>query len=128
MILDVGPDTLKRLAGRFETAKTVVWNGPLGAFEVPPFDRGTAEAARLVAMRSKQGELSAGCLRRRHVGGGAQTKRGAADDFTRRIRFQRAAPSSNGWKAVQNWRASRRWREAEPKGENWENDETTGDP
>ncbi|MDP2125452.1 MAG: phosphoglycerate kinase [Parvibaculum sp.] len=80
MILDVGPDTLKHLAGRFETAKTVVWNGPLGAFEVPPFDRGTVEAARLVAMRSKQGELVS-------VAGGGDTvaalnEAGAAEDFT----------------------------------------------
>ncbi|ABS63720.1 Phosphoglycerate kinase [Parvibaculum lavamentivorans DS-1] len=80
MILDVGPDTVTHLAGRFETAKTVVWNGPLGAFEVPPFDRGTVEAARIVAMRSKQGELIS-------VGGGGDTvaalnEAGAAEDFT----------------------------------------------
>ncbi|WP_421866143.1 phosphoglycerate kinase [Parvibaculum sp.] len=80
MILDVGPDTIAHLAGRFETANTVVWNGPLGAFEVPPFDRGTTEAARIVAMRSKQGELVS-------VAGGGDTvaalnEAGAADDFT----------------------------------------------
>lgn len=80
MILDVGPDTLAHLAGRFETANTVVWNGPLGAFEVPPFDRGTTEAARIVAMRSKQGELVS-------VAGGGDTvaalnEAGAANDFT----------------------------------------------
>jgi phosphoglycerate kinase len=80
MILDVGPDTVAHLAGRFETAKTVVWNGPLGAFEVPPFDRGTVEAARIVAMRSRQGELVS-------VAGGGDTvaalnEAGAADDFT----------------------------------------------
>ncbi|MFN4354616.1 phosphoglycerate kinase [Parvibaculum sp.] len=80
MILDVGPDTIAHLAARFETAKTVVWNGPLGAFEVPPFDRGTVEAARIVAMRSKQGELVS-------VAGGGDTvaalnEAGAADDFT----------------------------------------------
>ncbi|MBA4211207.1 MAG: phosphoglycerate kinase [Parvibaculum sp.] len=80
MILDVGTDTIAHLAGRFETAKTVVWNGPLGAFEVPPFDRGTVEAARIVAMRSKQGELVS-------VAGGGDTvaalnEAGAADDFT----------------------------------------------
>ncbi|MEW6089942.1 phosphoglycerate kinase [Parvibaculum sp.] len=80
MILDVGPDTVTHLAARFETAKTVVWNGPLGAFEVPPFDRGTVEAARIVAMRSKQGELVS-------VAGGGDTvaalnEAGAADDFT----------------------------------------------
>ena len=61
-------------------ASTVVWNGPLGAFEIPPFDRGTTEAARLVAMRSKQGELVS-------VAGGGDTvaalnEAGAADDFT----------------------------------------------
>ncbi|MBO6633804.1 phosphoglycerate kinase [Parvibaculum sp.] len=80
MILDVGADTLAHLAGRFETANTVVWNGPLGAFEIPPFDRGTTEAARIVAMRSKQGELVS-------VAGGGDTvaalnEAGAADDFT----------------------------------------------
>ena len=80
MILDVGADTLAHLAGRFETASTVVWNGPLGAFEIPPFDRGTTEAARLVAMRSKQGELVS-------VAGGGDTvaalnEAGVADDFT----------------------------------------------
>ena len=80
MILDVGPDTLAHLAGRFETANTVVWNGPLGAFEVPPFGKGTTEAARIVAMRSKQGELVS-------VAGGGDTvaalnEAGAADDFT----------------------------------------------
>src|SRR5690606_13824315 len=41
MILDVGADTLNYIAGRIETAKTVVWNGPLGAFETTPFDTGT---------------------------------------------------------------------------------------
>jgi len=80
MILDVGEDTLAHLAARFETAKTVVWNGPLGAFEIPPFDRGTVAAARIVAMRSKQGELIS-------VGGGGDTvaalnEAGAAEDFT----------------------------------------------
>jgi len=80
MILDIGPDTLAHLAAHFETASTVVWNGPLGAFEVPPFDRGTTEAARIVAMRSKQGALVS-------VAGGGDTvaalnEAGAAGDFT----------------------------------------------
>lgn len=80
MILDVGPDTLAHLAARFETANTVVWNGPLGAFEIPPFDQGTVAAARIVAMRSRQGELVS-------VAGGGDTvaalnEAGVADDFT----------------------------------------------
>lgn len=80
MILDVGTDTLAYLAGRFETARTVVWNGPLGAFEIPPFDQGTASAARLVGMLTKMGMLKS-------VAGGGDTvaalnDAGAADDFT----------------------------------------------
>ncbi|HUD50066.1 phosphoglycerate kinase [Parvibaculum sp.] len=80
MILDVGADTMAYLAGRFETAKTVVWNGPLGAFEVPPFDQGTAAAARLVGMLTKMGALKS-------VAGGGDTvaalnDAGAAEDFT----------------------------------------------
>ncbi|MCF8470019.1 MAG: phosphoglycerate kinase [Parvibaculum sp.] len=80
MILDIGPDTLADLASRFETANTIVWNGPLGAFEVPPFERGTTEAARIVARRSKQGELVS-------VAGGGDTvaalnEAGVAKDFT----------------------------------------------
>lgn len=80
MILDVGPETIAYLGERFQAAKTIVWNGPLGAFEVPPFDRGTTEAARIVAARSKQGELVS-------VAGGGDTvaalnEAGAADDFT----------------------------------------------
>lgn len=80
MILDVGSDTLAKLAAHFETAKTIVWNGPLGAFEVPPFDQGTQTAARHVAMLTKLGQL-------RSVAGGGDTvaalnSAGAADDFT----------------------------------------------
>ncbi len=80
MILDVGPDTLAHLSGRFETAKTVVWNGPLGAFEIPPFDEGTMTAARHAAMLTKMGNLIS-------VAGGGDTvaalnEAGAADEFT----------------------------------------------
>lgn len=80
MILDVGTDTLAYLAGRLETAKTVVWNGPLGAFETPPFDQGTVAAARQVAMLTKMGSLIS-------VAGGGDTvaalnEAGATEDFT----------------------------------------------
>jgi phosphoglycerate kinase len=80
LILDVGPDTLAHIAARFETAKTVVWNGPLGAFETPPFDAGTNMAARLVGMLTRIGALNS-------VAGGGDTvaalnNAGAADDFT----------------------------------------------
>lgn len=80
MILDVGKAALADMAARFETAKTVVWNGPLGAFEVPPFDNGTNTAARQVAMLTKMGMLVS-------VAGGGDTvaalnNAGAADDFT----------------------------------------------
>ncbi len=80
MILDVGPNTIAELGARFETAKTVVWNGPLGAFEIAPFDNGTNAAARHVAMLTKMGQLNS-------VAGGGDTvaalnNAGAADDFS----------------------------------------------
>ena len=80
MILDVGTDTIADLAARFEAAKTVVWNGPLGAFEIAPFDNGTNAAARHVGMLTKMGQLTS-------VAGGGDTvaalnNAGAADDFS----------------------------------------------
>ena len=57
MILDVGPRTIQAFGRQLDRVKTVLWNGPLGAFEVPPFDRGTNAAARAVAERTKAGKL-----------------------------------------------------------------------
>ncbi len=49
MILDIGPESAAGLIDRLGLLRTLVWNGPLGAFEVPPFDRGTNEVARAAA-------------------------------------------------------------------------------
>jgi phosphoglycerate kinase len=57
MILDVGPNSVADICKRFEAARTVVWNGPLGAFEFPPFDAGTVAAARKVAELTQAGKL-----------------------------------------------------------------------
>src|SRR6266550_1461249 len=57
MILDVGPRTIQAFGRLLDKVKTVVWNGPLGAFEVPPFDRGTVAAAKAVAERTVEGKL-----------------------------------------------------------------------
>jgi len=57
MILDLGPDSVRDLAGVFAAANTVVWNGPLGAFEISPFDAATVAAARLVAAETAKGSL-----------------------------------------------------------------------
>lgn len=80
MILDLGPDSVDQIANRIEKAKTLVWNGPLGAFETKPFDTATVEAARFAAKRAKAGELVA-------VAGGGDTvaalaAAGVEDDFT----------------------------------------------
>jgi len=80
MILDAGSDTLATLAGYFETAKTVVWNGPMGAFEIEPFNIGTDTAAHHVGMLTKMGTMVS-------VAGGGDTvaalnNAGAADDFS----------------------------------------------
>jgi phosphoglycerate kinase len=47
--LDIGPETAKRYAATIASAKTVVWNGPMGVFEMPPFDEGTKQGAEAVA-------------------------------------------------------------------------------
>ncbi len=80
MVLDLGPDSVDLIAERIESAKTLVWNGPLGAFETKPFDTATVEAARFAAKRAKSGALVA-------VAGGGDTvaalaAAGVEDDFT----------------------------------------------
>ncbi len=57
MILDVGADTLAAVNTWIDKAKTLVWNGPLGAFETPPFDRSTVAAAKHAAMRTRDAGL-----------------------------------------------------------------------
>jgi phosphoglycerate kinase len=57
MILDVGPQSIERVKAAIDDAATLVWNGPLGAFELPPFDRGTVTAARYAAERTAAGKL-----------------------------------------------------------------------
>jgi phosphoglycerate kinase len=57
MILDVGPQSIERIKGVIDDAATLVWNGPLGAFETTPFDAGTVAIAKYVAARTKAGKL-----------------------------------------------------------------------
>ena len=66
MMLDVGPDTVAALIARLPAIRTLVWNGPLGAFEIPPFDAATTALARAVATATEAGTL-------RSVGGGGDT-------------------------------------------------------
>lgn len=57
MALDVGPETVKLLKAKLATLKTLVWNGPLGVFELPPFDEGTNAVAQEAARLTKEGSL-----------------------------------------------------------------------
>jgi phosphoglycerate kinase len=66
MILDIGAQTVARLEAALDEAKTLVWNGPLGAFETPPFDHGTTALAKKVATLTRAGHL-------RSVAGGGDT-------------------------------------------------------
>ncbi len=80
MILDAGPDTVHKIGGWISKAKTMIWNGPLGAFEITPFDRATVDAAQIAAAETKAGRLVS-------VAGGGDTvaalkHAGVADDFT----------------------------------------------
>ncbi len=80
MILDAGPKTVEKIAATFATARTLIWNGPLGAFEIEPFDVATNAAAREAARLTREGQLTS-------VAGGGDTvaalnKAGVADDFS----------------------------------------------
>ena len=66
MMLDVGPETVRTLGAKLPELKTIVWNGPLGAFETPPFDRATNELAHAVGDATEAGAL-------RSVAGGGDT-------------------------------------------------------
>lgn len=80
MILDTGPDSVERIKKAMAGCKTLIWNGPLGAFEIQPFDAATNAAAAEAARLTREGQLVS-------VAGGGDTvaalnKAGAADDFT----------------------------------------------
>ncbi|MGE7367712.1 phosphoglycerate kinase [Neorhizobium sp. NPDC001467] len=80
MALDVGPKTVDAVSEWIGKAKTLVWNGPLGAFEIAPFDTATVAAAKVAAERTKARALTS-------VAGGGDTvaalnHAGVADDFT----------------------------------------------
>jgi len=80
MILDVGPQSIARINAAIDDAATLVWNGPLGAFEMTPFDKGTMVAAKHAAERTKAKKLIS-------VAGGGDTVAalnlaGVAGDFT----------------------------------------------
>jgi phosphoglycerate kinase len=80
MILDIGPAAIEALADVLKNCRTLVWNGPLGAFETPPFDTATVALARTAAALTRDGSLVS-------VAGGGDTvaalnQAGAAGDFT----------------------------------------------
>jgi phosphoglycerate kinase len=80
MILDIGPAAVEALADALKNCRTLVWNGPLGAFETPPFDAATVALARTAAALTQEGSLVS-------VAGGGDTvaalnQAGVADDFT----------------------------------------------
>lgn len=80
MILDAGPATVERINAVMAASKTLIWNGPLGAFELPPFDSATMAAAAHAATLTRDGKLVS-------VAGGGDTvaalnQAGVAGDFT----------------------------------------------
>jgi len=80
MILDVGPQAVEALGDVLKTCRTLVWNGPLGAFETPPFDAATMALARTAAALTAEGSLVS-------VAGGGDTvaalaQAGVTDDVT----------------------------------------------
>ena len=80
MILDAGPSTVDNIQKSINSAKTLLWNGPLGAFEVTHFDQATSQAAKFASQKTNNGDLIS-------VAGGGDTvaalnKAGVTDSFT----------------------------------------------
>ncbi len=80
MIVDIGPQSISQYSAIIDKARTVLWNGPMGAFELQPFDRGTVELAKKVAECSKKTGMTS-------VAGGGDTvaalnHAGCSADFT----------------------------------------------
>jgi len=80
MVLDAGPKTVELVKDAFDGLKTLIWNGPMGAFEIAPFDTATVAAAKAAAALTRDGALIS-------VAGGGDTvaalnQAGAAEDFT----------------------------------------------
>jgi phosphoglycerate kinase len=80
MILDAGQATVQYIISKIETSKTLIWNGPLGAFEIEPFDIATVQVAKAAAKQTRDGKLVS-------VGGGGDTVAAlnhadASKDFT----------------------------------------------
>lgn len=80
MILDIGPKSVARIEFLLDRTRTLVWNGPIGAFEIPPFDAGTTAVATVAARLTTSGQLES-------IAGGGDTiaalnRAGVAKDFT----------------------------------------------
>jgi phosphoglycerate kinase len=80
MILDAGPDAVRDICAAFDGAATLIWNGPLGAFEIEPFDAATNQAAQHAAALTQKGQLTS-------VAGGGDTvaalnHAGAGENFS----------------------------------------------
>ena len=94
MILDVGPASVAALIARLPSLQTLVWNGPLGAFETPPFDVATMALAKAVAAATERGAL-------RSVAGGGDTvsalrQAGVLDKVVLRVLGRRRVPGMAG--------------------------------
>ena len=80
MIVDIGPQTLERILSGMDGCETLVWNGPLGAFEFPPFDNSTNELGKCIAEHTRDSYMTS------VVGGGdtvsALNKIGVTDDIS----------------------------------------------
>ncbi len=80
MAIDIGPKSIAYISEKIKDSKTVVWNGPMGVFEIKPFDNGTNEIAKIVAAQTRDGN----CV---SIAGGGDTiaaleNAGAASDFS----------------------------------------------
>ena len=98
MILDIGPAAVEALADVLKTCRTLVWNGPLGAFETPPFDAATVALAQDRGGADPGGQPGLGRRRRRHGRGAQPGRRGRR--FHLRLHRRRRLPGMDGGRVL----------------------------
>ena len=106
MILDIGPKSIVADEEALSACKTLVWNGPFGAFELQPFNAGTLEIAKFAASLTEAGQAQVGRRRRRH-GLGAQ-RGGRRRQIHLRLDGRRRLPRMDGRQGVARRRGAAR--------------------
>jgi phosphoglycerate kinase len=103
--VDIGPDTVATYAGIIKGAKTIIWNGPMGIFEMPPFDKGTVALAIAVAESDAVSVVGGGDSEKAIKTAGVSGRQGSESGGTGREKLgYRTAGQRNRWDTHRSFR------------------------